>query len=619
MHAQSLLSIMTLLVVACGGELPDRSATPAGKITTIADIQGTGVTSPLAGKVVTVVAVVSGDFQDDDVDSNSNLGGFYLQSLQADSDPRSSEGLFVFDRNADGPDVEPGDVVAVTGTVSERFGETQLSADTVVKQGRAEVAVTQLALPAAATIENSDGDPLADLEHLEGMRLRLNQPIYVRDLHGLERYGEVLLSTTPREFQFTDRSRPDATAYADHQRAVAARSVWLDDGRAEQGVSPVRYLAAEGLPGRAPRIGDAIVALEAVLRYSRGSGGNGAEGWRLMPVTEPRFAERNGRPSAPDVGGNVVVASFNVLNYFETTDNGKDRCGPTGSDGCRGADSAAEFDRQRSKIAYAINAMNADIVGLMEIENDPRESIEDLVAALNEQRDGWSYVDTGVIGADAIRVGLVYRHDVVALEGQHAILDSKVDSRFNDKRNRPALAQSFRLRENGATFTVAVNHLKSKGSPCDEDGDPNRGDGQANCNGARTQAAAALAAWMKADPTGSGDDDALIVGDLNAYRQEDPLRALQSAGFHNLLDLGDDETTYSFVHRGESGSLDHALATESLLQQVTGIAEWHINADEAPLYDYNLEFRRDPALFQPEAPWRASDHDPVMVGLNLEP
>ena len=130
----------------------------------------------------------------------------------------------------------------------------------------------------------------------------------------------------------------------------------------------------------------------------------------------------------------------------------------------------------------------------------------------------------------------------------------------------------------------------------------------------RTNAAAALADWLATDPTGSGDDDFLILGDLNAYNREDPLTALTNAGLVNLLDGA--TQPYSFSFDAQAGALDHAVASASMASQVVEAIEWHINADEPELHDYNLEFGRDPALFDASTPYRASDHDPVVVGLD---
>lgn len=603
-----------LLVSVCGvlagcGE----ASSPALRI---GDIQGSGAASPLAGQSVHIVGVVTGDFQDGDADGGRDLGGFFLQDLEPDGDDASSDGLFVYDREIDAPDVAVGDVVTVTGDVKEFHGETQLAARQVDITGSASAAPQRLELPAARLVQNSDGDVIADLEALEGMLVRLPGPLYVQDLRGLERFGEIDLSIRPREYTFTTQSAPDAAGFAAHREALASRTLVLDDGRGGQNDRPVAYLDAHG--DRAPRVGDAVRDLVGVLRYSRGSGEHGDATWRLHPVIAPRFEPRNPRPDVPDVGGSLVVASFNVLNYFATPDNAGPRCGPAGQDACRGADSVAEFERQRARTARAIRQLDADIVGIMELENDASAALSDLLGALNRLQDGWAAVQTGVIGNDAIRVALLYRRDAVQPVGEFALLDSRVDARFNDGRNRPALAQTFAT-PTGARFTVAVNHLKSKGSPCDDDGDPDRRDGQGNCNGTRTAAAAALAEWLQGDPTGSGDADVLIIGDLNAYRREDPLRVLETHGFVNLLDSRQGEAAYSFVYDGQSGALDHALASPSLARQVTGIAEWHSNADEATVYDYNLDYGRDATLFDAAAPWRSADHDPLLIGLQLDP
>jgi predicted extracellular nuclease len=199
--------------------------------------------------------------------------------------------------------------------------------------------------------------------------------------------------------------------------------------------------------------------------------------------------------------------------------------------------------------------------------------------------------------------------------GEFSVLTSLVDSRFDDRKNRPVLVQTFDML-GGGRFTVAVTHLKSKGSNCDDAGDPNRNDGQGNCNQTRTRAATALGDWLNADPTNSGDPDVLIMGDLNSYLREDPLVALEQAGFVNLLDASVGSGAYSFVFGAQAGALDHAFASRSLATRVSGATEWHINADEPPLIDYNLDFDRDAGLFDETTPFRASDHDPVIVGIN---
>jgi hypothetical protein len=261
--------------------------------------------------------------------------------------------------------------------------------------------------------------------------------------------------------------------------------------------------------------------------------------------------------------------------------------------------------------------MDADIIGLIELENNASESIAMIVDNLNTRigSGNYAFVDTGTIHTDAIKTGFIYDTSRVRTKGAFALLDASVDPRFRDAQNRPALAQSFELVSTGAVLTVAVNHLKSKGSSCDLINDPNTNDGQGNCNITRREAAAAIADWISSDPTSSGDNDFLIIGDLNAYPMEDPLTALESRGYTNLL--GDNPNAYSYVFDSQTGALDHALASASLVPQVRETIEWHINADEPDLLDYNLENGRDANLFDSNLPYRASDHDPVIIGLEL--
>ena len=150
-------------------------------------------------------------------------------------------------------------------------------------------------------------------------------------------------------------------------------------------------------------------------------------------------------------------------------------------------------------------------------------------------------------------------------------------------------------------------------------GDPDTGDGQGNCNLTRTAAAEAMLAWLETDPTGVNDADYLIIGDLNAYAMEDPITALKDGGYTDLVNSYVGAEAYSYIYYGQAGYLDHALASPSLLSQVTGATIWHINADEPKVLDYNTEFKTDgqiDSLYNVD-PYRASDHDPVIVGLDL--
>jgi predicted extracellular nuclease len=605
-----------LLATACGGgESAALPSQPDAQLR-VGDVQGSSAASPYNGVEVAISGVVTGDFQYEDSDAHSNLGGFYVLG-EPDGDPESSDGIFVFDGSNPASAVNVGDVVEVRGTVKEYFGETQIEAASIRVTGSAAIKAHPVSSPARATVENEDGDLLADLERYEGMLVEFSDTLTVTNLRNLGRFGEVTLSEGGRLFRFTNSNRPDTAAYRAHQDLNVRRSIVLDDGLRDQNPRSVRYLTAGSSAGYTIRLGDTLSGLTGNLRYSRGAGSNGDETWRLVPTLQPEFVSRNPRPGAPSLGGSLRVGAFNVLNFFTTLDTEGGRCGP-GGDPCRGADSSAEYDRQLTKLATALLVSGADIFGLTELENNASASLEALVDALNMRSasSDFAFIETGVIHTDVIKAGLIYNSSIVVPVGRFALLNSDADSRFNDDRNRPGLAQAFDVRSTGARFNVVVNHLKSKGSSCEADGDPDLGDGQGNCNLARTNAAAALADWVRSDPTGSNDDDYLVIGDMNAYYLEDPIETMRAGGLVDLL--AKVENPYSFVFDAQSGAFDYALASATLAAQVVETIEWHINVDEPPLLDYNLEFGRDPALFDGTTPYRSSDHDPILVGLELK-
>jgi predicted extracellular nuclease len=595
--------------IAAAAILAACTSSGSATVTSIQEVQGTGSTSPLEGAEVTIEGVVSGDFQDGDADPARNLGGFFVQA-DTDSDESTSDGLFVFDGHSPATDVNTGDVVRVTGTVTEYHGETQISAPTVKVIGTGTAQAVSIHLPASGTIANSDGKMIADLERYEGMLVVFPQTLTVSQLRNLGRFGEILLSDGGRQYAFTNLNSPDVAGYTEHTESIALRRVHLDDGLRTEN-------SGEALSIRG---GDEVTNLTGVLRHSRGSGGSGAEAYRLMPTMQPRFDNVNPRPGAPAVGGSLHVATFNLDNYFSTVDTGERICGPDGDAACRGADSDEEFARQHGKIITALATMDADIVAVIELENNASESTQSIVDGLNARvgAGSFAFIDTGTIGSDAIRVGLLYKPATVQPVGTFAVLDQSVDVRFEDHRHRPVLAQTFETVSDAERFTVLANHLKSKGSSCESDGDPNISDGQGNCSATRAMAAAAMIDWIATDPTSSGDADFLVIGDFNTHTMGDAMTQFGNAGYTNVAETHIGAGAYSFEFEGQFGALDHAMASPSLASKVVDAVEWHINADEAELNDYNLEFGRDPALFDPASPYRASDHDPLIIGLEFQ-
>jgi hypothetical protein len=567
--------------------------------TFISAVQGTGDVTPKAGQDVVVEAVVSRltPFAD----------GFYIQEETADQDTNAatSEAIFVYNNGATTyPTV--GQKVRVLGKAEEYFTKTQIRRTGLLECGQAQaVTPVELTLPYANT---------AALESLEGMSVYLPQDLTVVDSYNFGTYGELSIAAN-RLFVPTNQfapSSPEAIALA----ALNKRSTLvLDDLQSGKNPANVIY-PAPGLSMNNPvRTGDTVSALSGVLDYSFSA-------WRILPEGQVQFTASNAREDLPRLRnlGTLKVASFNVLNYF----NGDGLGG--GFPTSRGATTSLEFSRQAEKTVAALTAVNADVVGLMEIENDgygEQSAIIDLVGRLNAKLGAGTYQyvqvpGTTELGSDEITVGLLYKPSKVAPVGAAVTLNTGVFA-FG---NRQPLVQSFRQLSNNEVFTFAVNHFKSKGSCPSGTTNPDRDlkDGQGCWTATRVQAANELTSWLATKPTGTADADVLIMGDLNAYAKETPITTLVNKGFVNLVEKYQGNHGYSYVFGGEAGYLDHALASTSLSTQAVYAMEWHINADETTLFDYNTELKTPQQVvdFYQPSPFRASDHDPVVVELDLK-
>jgi predicted extracellular nuclease len=553
----------------------------------IGAVQGTGAASPLDGQTVTVEGVVVGDFQDD-----GQLGGFFIQDPDGDGNLATSDGIFVFDPDA--PDLAEGDVARVTGEADEFFDLTQITrVSTVGDCGDA-------AVPAPTTLDLPADD--ATRERLESMLVTFTEPLTATETFTLARFGELVVSSEGRLFQPTNDGGDDAAEQDLNNR----RRLIVDDGSSVQNPDDVPFTDVNG---EVIRLGDTVNHLVGVLSY-------GFDAWRLQPTEEPTVTRTNPRPESPDpVGGDLQVGSFNVLNYFTTIDE-PGAVTDTGDDP-RGADSLEELQRQRAKIVAAILELDAEVVGLMEIENDADDAaLDDLVASLNAAagEDRYAAVEEpdtggGLFGTDAIKVAMIYQPaDVVPMGPSATTSDDAFDNA------RLPLAQRFRAPRGGKPFTVVVNHFKSKGCGGATGANADQGDGQGCYNADRVEQAEALADFIDS----LHDQDVLIIGDLNAYGEEDPIDVLEAAGYVDLVDTRLAEADqYSYVFQGQAGYLDHALVSERLARRVAGVDIWHVNADEALFLDYNTEF--NPEGFYSPDPYRSSDHDPVLVGLAARP
>ena len=604
--------------------------------TLISEIQGDGAVTPLpAGSQRVIEGVVVGNF-----DGAGGLNGFFVQEEDADRDanPATSEGIFVA---AAGPSMS-GDLVRVRGTVSE--GPPGPAPNSMTRIGSVtgmltcssgnSVTTTNVSLPAP-----SPTNAPAAFEPLEGMHVQLPQALVISEYFNYDRFGEIVLGLPlageTRHFTPTSIVEPGGPANA-RSAEYLVRRITLDDGLGVQNPGFTRHPNGAGFSlSNSFRGGDTVANTTGVMSWDFNL-------WRIQPTGPAAYTAVNERPGPLESVDGIRVATMNTLNYFLTLDiepnstpphPDDNKCGPAQTLECRGADSnqPEEFNRQRTKLLAALAGLEADVIGLNELENttgvDPLDdTAKGIVPGLNAMPGVGPYaaIDTGTIGTDAIKVGLIYRSSAVRPVGDFKLLTTAVDPRFIDTRSRPVLAQTFEVIATGARFTVAVNHLKSKGSACLPD-DPDAGDGQGNCNLTRKAAAEALVDWLATDPTGSDDPDFLIIGDLNSYAKEDPIDEIL-AGADDAPGTGDDYTNlvqkyegrfaYSFVFDGQAGYLDHGLANAALVDQVLGATEWHINADEPDLVDYDTSFKSatQDTFFEPNQ-FRSADHDPLVVTL----
>ncbi len=618
---------------------PSASATQAppvtpGAVIPISEIQGTGASTPLAGKTVTTRGIVTAAYP------TGGYNGFFIQTpgTGGEIDPKThkaSDAVFVYGSAATAT-VAIGQHVEVTGTAAEFSGQTQINAEAA--------GVSVLSEQAAAVQPAKISWPKTDEERelFEGMLLAPQGDFTVTNSYSTNQYAEVGLAagTTPLRTP-TDVARPGTLDYDTAVADNGARGVVLDDGAsinflndANKGI-PLPYVSLTN----PVRVGAPVTFTKPVILDFRNNT------WKLQPtqqltvdnakdVQPATFA--NTRTAAPaPVGGDLKISSFNVLNYFTTTAASvnctsvyRDRAGnPITANTCpapgpRGAANDENLKRQQAKIVAAINGLGADVVSLEEIENSAKfgknrdAALSTLVGALNTAlgSEQWAFVPSPAAlptTEDVIRTAFIYKKAVAAPVGDSVILN---DAAFRNARQ--PLAQAFApVAFPDAKILAIVNHFKSKG-----DSDPKATGDNANgiqgaFNGDRVRQAEALGNFAKTRSAAVGTDDVFLLGDFNSYSQEDPIQKLRDFGFEPL-EAGTGKYSYSFS--GQSGSLDHVLASPSARELVTGADIWNINAVEALALEYS-RYNYNALNFYDTTPYRSSDHDPVIVGLDLSP
>lgn len=605
---------------------------------TIAEIQGTGPASPLAGSTVTTRGKVTAAFP------TGGFAGYYVQTPGTGGDlaPAShtaSDALFVYSP-ATTAAVQIGDFVEVTGAVSEFHGMTQVSvADaaglTKLTDAVPEVKATSFTLPAAEAFR----------EALEGMLLAPQGPVTVTDNYSLNQYGEIgLAGGTTALVQPTALAPYGSAEYQATVAENAARGIKLDDGSttnflrdAATKAQVLPYLTATD----PVRVGSPVTfSTNVVLSYANNA-------WKFQPLTHLTEANKGTvqpasfgatRTEAPaNVGGNLKIASFNVLNYFPTTGDQLTGCtyytdrdgNPiTVRSGCdaRGAANAENFKRQQDKIVAAITKSGADVVSLMEIENSAQfgkerdDALAKLVDSLNIASPGiWDYVRTPanappLADEDMIRTAFIFKKTAAEPVGESVIHNDTVA--FASARK--PLAQAFKPvgAADDKAFIAIANHFKSKGSAATPE-DTDKGQGASNL--ARTAQAKSLLDFSTKLQADKGTSKVFLIGDFNSYAHEDPMNVFREAGYVNQDEKAknaDGSAKHSYLFGGLVGSLDHILASPAADAVVTGADIWNINSVESVALEYS-RYNNNVTNYSAPDQFRASDHDPVVVGLDL--
>lgn len=557
----------------------------ASQITRIYTIQGNGSASPLVSQTVTTEGVVYADLQ-----TSALSSGFYIQDTIGDGNPLTSDGVFVY--NPGGMNVNVGDYVTVTGQVQEYFELTEIGNVTNITVNGM---VANMIVPFPLNLPVASLD---EMEALEGMYVTCPQNLVVTDNYNLGKYGELTVATD-RLFIPTNVTDPNdavpsgtTTSGASNVAAINAltdlheRSRFLiDDGKSASWPNPVPYIDPST---HTLRSGSTVQQITGAFTF-------GFSEYRIVPTVAPVFVYAP-RPTVPVVSGDIKVASFNILNFFSTIDDGVN--------GARGADSPAEYVRQRSKLIATLDSLDADIYALIEVENNAATP-DSIVHALNAAVGSQAYAlatESPYTGTYAIKNVFIYKIGVVT---PLDTMMTSTDVQFYP----PPIARQFEVNATGGRFNFIANHYRYKGCDGATGADLDQADGQSCYNEARRQQSLAMLNFFDYVEALTGNDQHLITGDFNSYEQEDPIDIYVAAGYTKVMN-----NTYSYAYKTEFGSLDHVFASPALSALVNDAKIWHINSDEPVAQDYNLESITDD-LYEP-TPYRSSDHDPVLIGLS---
>ena len=555
-----------LLLVGCIKDPSDSGTAAANcaiETTPISNVQGTRAESPMLGQEVVVQGIVT---------LIETAQGIYIEEPESDNDSSTSNAIYIqSERLPTG--LASGALVSAQGTVSE-IGKGRYSLTAITDVSEISLCADSQDLPLSIVSLPLNGK---GRESVEAMRIHIDQALTVSDVY---RFNQGKFTLSGNGFQFVPTEimspGPDTNKHIAQNRASALPALLADD---ETGI--------EMLVG-----GSTLAQVTGVLTH---------DGRDLRLSIQDTSTVSNVRHSKPPsaASGTLRIVGMNLHNYFNGDGKGNDYPTP------RGAKTFAEFQAQRSRIGAAIGVLDPQVLAVMELENDGFDAdsaAQNFIQLANNATGGqWSVARLADdnTGTDAITVGLFYRADQLKPVG---VAQTLTGPEF--ERSRQPHAQVFQSLDNGEQALLVINHLKSKGSCPKSGSDANQKDGQGCWNPIRTASAQKMTAWSKRLATSADTANILILGDMNAYRNEDPISAIREAGFTELMD-DRQGTTYSFVFFGQRGTLDYAFASDALRDKVESAFIWHVNAAMPP----NMDLPQ---------PWLSfSDHDPVVVDVRL--
>jgi len=504
-------------------------------------IQGEGDRSPYVLKRLTTEGVVTGFFPD--------LPGFFIQGIQTDDDPLTSEGLFINTSQLETvPLIKLGDVVRLTGQVRETSQQTQLQLQTLedikVENGNVELPTAVVLDPPDATIQ---AQPY--FEALEGMLVAVPGEAWA--VSPTSKYGEYVVVLPKHKVHRLWRGQDNGFA------------IMVDDG------SSSVHTDSSTLP-YAVTTGDTVKNIEGPLAFTY-------DRYKIEPI-QPPIVEHASHP-IPKVASlqpnQFTIMTWNAENVFDARPpNPEDPPLPT----------PKAYHLALKKMAATIaDAGYPTIIGLEEIENI--DVLKDLAQqdAIQDQ----AYQPVLIEGFDnrGVDVGYLVRGDAKILDVQQYDAPEGITS-------RPPLLLKVQIGSgnNAPVLYAIVNHFSSMS-------------GGVEITEPRRNAQAKWNVHIIKDIILPQDPDAMIavMGDLNSFLNSKPVQTLRDAGLKHALDFLPADQRYTYIFQGESQVLDHLLVTPNLYAMLKNVVILHVNADFPPPVPGDA------------SPIRKSDHDPVIA------